>query len=167
MLLLALKRVLAGKFGVSTDTVSCVLITWSNYLYLVLGSVQIWMTREQVRRTMPVKFQQVTPNLRVIVDCTEFRRKNPKALTLHCETFSTHKNYTTFKALIGVAPSGAVTFASKVFTGPISVKELARQSGILELLEPGDEIMADKDFFFEKALVAVGAKLITSPWQAL
>lgn len=43
------ERVLAEIFQVSTSTVSRIIITWSNYLYLVLGSVQIWMTREQVR----------------------------------------------------------------------------------------------------------------------
>ncbi|CAM4571738.1 unnamed protein product [Leuciscus chuanchicus] len=67
------ERVLAELFGVSTSTVSRIIITWANYLYLVLGSIQIWMTREQVTRTMPVKFQQYCPNVRVIIDCTEFR----------------------------------------------------------------------------------------------
>ncbi|XP_048051258.1 uncharacterized protein LOC125271247 [Megalobrama amblycephala] len=159
------ERVLAEIFQVSTSTVSRITITWSNYLYLVLGSVQIWMTREQVRRTMPVKFQQYCPNVRVIIDCTEFRCESPEAITLHSETFSTYKSYTTFKALIGVAPCGAITFASKLFTGSISDKELTRQSGILNLLEPGDEVMADKGFLIGKFLEDVKAKLIIPPFK--
>ncbi|CAM4571783.1 unnamed protein product [Leuciscus chuanchicus] len=159
------ERVLAELFGVSTSTVSRIIITWANYLYLVLGSIQIWMTREQVTRTMPVKFQQYCPNVRVIIDCTEFRCESPEAITLPSETFSTYKSHTTFKALIRVAPCGAITFASKLFTGSISDKELTRQSGILNLLEPGDEVMADKGFLIGKLLEVVGAKLIIPPFK--
>ncbi|XP_035282639.1 uncharacterized protein LOC118232112 [Anguilla anguilla] len=160
-----LERVLAEVFGVSTSTVSRVIITWSNYLYLILGSVPLWMTQEQVRKTMPLKFQQYSPKLRVIIDCTEFRCESPEAITLHSETFSMYKSHTTFKALIGVAPCGAITFVSKLFTGSISDQELTKESGILALLEPGDEVMADKGFFIEKSLQEVGAKLIIPPFR--
>ncbi|KAI7802685.1 hypothetical protein IRJ41_017133 [Triplophysa rosa] len=145
------ERVLAEIFGVSTSTVSRTLITWSNYLYLVLGSVNIWMTQEQ----------QYCPNVRVIIVCTEFRCESPDALTIHSETFST------------VAPCGAITFASKLFTGSISDKELTRQSGILTLLEPGDEVMAlsaskvkkVKGFLVEKLLEDTKSKLIIHPFK--
>lgn len=159
------ERVLAEIFKVSTSTVSRIVITWSNYLYLVLGSIQIWMTQEQVRRTMPVKFQRNCPNVRVIIDCTELRCECPEAITLHSEAFSAYKSHTTFKGLIGVAPCGAITFVSKLFTGSISDKELTKQSGILGLLEPGDEVMADKGFLVGKLLEDVSAKLFIPPYK--
>ncbi|XP_076853828.1 uncharacterized protein LOC143509219 [Brachyhypopomus gauderio] len=159
------EKVLADMFEVSLSSVSRVIITWANYLYAVLGSVPIWMTREQVRRHLPSKFQKYCPNVRVILDCTELRCESPNAITLHCETFSTYKSHTTFKGLIGVSPSGVVTFVSRLFTGAISDKEITRLSGIIDLLEEGDEVMADKGFLIENLLSVAGAKLIIPPFK--
>ncbi|XP_061564142.1 uncharacterized protein LOC133419145 [Cololabis saira] len=157
------EQVLSGMFGVSTSTVNRILIIWSNYLYHVLGTVQIWMTREQVTRTMPVKVQNGCPNVRAIVGCVEFECESSETTTFQSEKLSNQKTCTKFKALIGVAPCGSITFASKLFTSSISDMELTRQSGILNLLEPGDELVADKDFVIGDLLLDVGAKLIMPP----
>ena len=60
--------------------------------------------------------------------------------------FSSYKNTTTAKGLLGIALSGAPVFISDLYTGSISDKDITRQSGILELLEKGDDYMADKGF---------------------
>jgi len=146
-------------------SVSRIIITWASYLYLVLGSLPIWMSREQVKATMPEKFRQFCPEVRVIIDYTEIRCQNPSSLTLQSEVFSSYKNTTTFKGLIGIAPCGAVTFVSSLYTGSISDQELTKQSGILDLLEPGDACMADKGFTIEKMLAERGAKLIIPPFK--
>ncbi|XP_022517989.2 uncharacterized protein LOC125801710 [Astyanax mexicanus] len=159
------EQVIADICGVSIATVSRIIITWANYLFFVLGSVPIWMSRQQVIDSMPEKFRQYSPKLRVILDCTEIRCESATSLTLHSETFSNYKNTTTFKGLLGVAPCGAVTFISSLFTGSISDKEITRQSGILELLEPEDEIMADKGFIIEDMLATKGARLIIPPFK--
>ncbi|KAG1956966.1 hypothetical protein F2P79_008413 [Pimephales promelas] len=159
------EKVLADIFKVSVSTVSRIIITWASYLYLVLGSLPIWMSREQVKATMPEKFRQFCPEVRVIIDCTEIRCQNPSSLTLQSEVFSSYKNTTTFKGLIGIAPCGAVTFVSSLYTGSISDQELTKQSGILDLLEPGDACMADKGFTMEKMLAERGAKLIIPPFK--
>lgn len=57
------------------------------------------------------------------------------------------------------------TFGSKWSTGSIFDRELTRQSGIFKLLEPGDEIMANKGFLTEKLLEDVAAKTIISSFQ--
>lgn len=79
-------------------------------------------------------------------------------------TFSNYKNDNTYKALIGISPSGAIIFVSKLYPGSISDKELTLQSGILELLEPGDSIMADKGFDIEEYLIPLGVKLNIPPF---
>ncbi len=66
-------------------------------------------------------------------------------------TFSNYKNDNTYKAL-------------KLYPGSISDKELTRQSGILDLLEPGDSIMADKGFDREQYLIPLGVKLNIPPF---
>ncbi len=159
------EKMLADIFKVSLSTVSRIIITWANYLYLILGSLPIWMSRQDVNSTMPEKFRQFCPEVRVIIDCTEIRCQNPSSLTLQSEVFSSYKNSTTFKGLIGVAPCGAVTFVSSLFTGSISDQELTKLSGILDLLEPGDACMADKGFTIKSMLAERGAKLIMPPFK--
>lgn len=159
------EKVLADMFQVSVSTVSRVVITWANYLYLLLGSLPIWMSKQQVKNTMPSKFVQYSPDVRVIIDCTEVRCQNPSSLTLQSEVFSSYKNTTTLKGLIGIAPCSAVTFVSSLFTGSISDRELTERSGLLDLLEPGDGCMADKGFTIEKLLADRGATLIIPPFK--
>ncbi|XP_039655590.1 uncharacterized protein LOC120558601 [Perca fluviatilis] len=62
---------------------------------------------------------------------------------------------TTFKGLVGISPSGLVTFVSDLYTGSISDKEITRESGILCLLEEGDEVMADKGFLIKDLLTEI------------
>jgi hypothetical protein len=42
-------------------------------------------------------------------------------------TFLSYKNNNTFKALVGISPSGVVTFVSDLYSGSISDKELTRK----------------------------------------
>ncbi|XP_023249071.1 uncharacterized protein LOC111644426 [Seriola lalandi dorsalis] len=160
------EKVLASVFGVSVSTVSRTILTWANYLYQILGSQPTWMTREQVQATMPDKFRHHCPNVRVIIDCTELRCEKPSSLTLQSETFSSYKNHTTFKGLIGIAPSGVITFISKLYTGSISDKEITIKSGLTQFLLPGDGVVADSGFLIEDLLAELGAMLIVPPIKA-
>ncbi|XP_051527262.1 uncharacterized protein LOC127425374 [Myxocyprinus asiaticus] len=159
------EKVLADLFSVNLSTVSRIIITWANYLYLFLGSIPIWATREHVNSSMPKKYKECCPNLRVILDSTEIKCVNPSSLTLQSETFSQDKNTITLKSLIGIAPNGTITFVSRLYTSCLSDKELTMLSGILDLLEPGDSVMADKSFTIEKMLKEVGASLIVPPFK--
>ena len=115
------------------------------------------MSKQQVKNTMPSKFVQYSPDVRVIIDCTEVQSMITRT--------SSYKNTTTFKALIGIAPCSAVTFVSSLFTGSISDRELTERSGLLDLLEPGDGCMAEKGFTIEKPLADRGATLIIPPFK--
>lgn len=159
------EKALADMFEVSVSTVSRIVITWANYLYLLLGSLPIWMCKQQVQETTPVEFAQYCPEVRVIVGCTEVRCQIPSSLPLQSEVVSTYRNTTTFKGLIGVAPCSAVTFVSALFTGSISHRQLTEQSGILDLLEPGDGCVADTGFPIQKLLADRGATLIIPPFN--
>lgn len=159
------EQLIADMFNVSVATVSRVTITWANYLFIVLSSINIWISQAKVKATMPQRFQKFSPNVRVILDCTEIALETASSLTLQSETYSAYKNRTTLKGLIGVAPCGLVTFISRLYTGCISDKEITRISGILSLLEPGDEVMADKVFTIQDLLDEVRAKLTIPPFR--
>ncbi|KAF3835304.1 hypothetical protein F7725_027862, partial [Dissostichus mawsoni] len=50
------------------------------------------------------------------------------------------------KALVGIAPHGAVTFVSSLYGGSVSDKEIFKQSGIAALLTENIAVMVDKGF---------------------
>ena len=85
---------------------------------------------------------------------------NPTAQQL---TFSAYKNHNTFKALVAVTPTGAISFVSSLYGGCISDRELTIKSGLLELLQPGDSVMADKGFQISDLLYDRGVDLNIPP----
>ena len=113
----------------------------------------LWPPKELVCANMPVQFQKLYPTTRVIIDATEIFISQPRLPELQQMTFSNYKNHNTFKALIGISPSRAITFVSKLFPGSISDKELTRKSSLLDLLERGDSVMADRGFDIEDDLI--------------
>ena len=148
----AFEESLAGRFNVSQATVSRVLLTWTNYLFFMFGSLNIWLHRDAVDKLMPQCFKEHFPRTRVILDCTEIYIERASSKVINSEMYSNYKGRTTLKGLIGVCPSGQITFVSNLFEGSISDKAITRESGILPLLEPGDEVMVDKGFLITDLL---------------
>jgi len=111
---------LAHLFNVSQLTVRRIFISWINYLYLKLGHINIWPSRELVDETMPQDFKAKYPSTRVIIDCVEVCCEIPSSLLLNSELFSLCKHHTTLKALVGISPKGFFTFIGQLYTGSIS-----------------------------------------------
>ena len=63
-----------------------------------------------------------------------------------------------------MSPGGAITFVSKLFPGSISDKELTRKSGLLDLLQSGDSVMADRGFDIQDDLTPLGIKVNIPPF---
>ena len=76
---------------------------------------------------MSETFKQTYPD----TDCTELFRQRHSLLSIQSSLYSSSKYRVTYKGLIGIAPSGAVTFASNLYPGSISDKEIVRRSGLL------------------------------------
>lgn len=155
---------LAHRFNIHISSVSRKLITWTNFLYFLLGSQVIWPSREMVQKFMPEGFKNHYKSTRVILDCTEIFAQTPTSLLLQSQLYSSYKSNTTLKGLVGITPYGAICFVSSLYTGGISDKEITRCSGILDLLEPGDSVMADKGFDIEDLLKDKGVELNIPPF---
>ena len=136
---------LAHRFGISQSTVSRIFITWICFLYFKLKDINIWPSRAQVNKYMPNNFKSMYPTTRCIIDATEIFIQipsNPQAQQL---TFSSY------------------CFVSNLYGGNISDRELTKQSGLLDLLEPGDSVMADRGFTIADMLDVRGVMLNIPP----
>lgn len=148
-------------FDISISTTSRYIITWSNLCYFALGSIPIWPSREQVDKAMPESFKRTYPSTRCIIDCTEMYCQRPSSLATQSALYSQYKSHVTYKGLLGIAPSGAITFVSQLFDGSMSDKEIVRKSGFLQkyLWDTGDSVMADRGFLIENDLKQFGVNL--------
>ena len=155
---------LAHLYGVAQSTISRLFVTWVNFMYLKFGQICIWPSQQTVRETMPSTFTAKYPKTRVIIDCTEVRCEMPSSLLMNSELFSSYKNHVTLKALVGISPSGAITFISQLYTGSISDREIVTRSGFLsQEFEEGDCVMADKGFQIQD-LLPLGVTLNIPPF---
>ena len=154
----------AWLFNLSKSTASRYIITWANFISLhsfKLGCVPIWPTKEIVIKTMPECFKATYPNTRVIIDCTELFCQKPSSLTIQSSLFSHYKHRITYKGLVGISPSGAITFISELYDGSTSDVEIVKRCGILnkELWSKDVEVMADRGFTIKKQLEPLGVTL--------
>ena len=74
--------------------------------------------------------------------------------------YSNYKHHTTYKFLVGVTPSGYVAFVSDVLGGRARDKHITLSSKLLDSMEPGDAVMADRGFLIDDDLKARGITLI-------
>lgn len=78
-------------------------------------------------------------------------------MVLNSEMYSSYKSHTSYKGYVVIAPSGEIIHVSALFEG--SDKELVKRSGLLPLLEPGDQLMADKGFNIKVLLEPIGCEI--------
>ena len=145
---------LGVRFSVCPSTISNVTITWINVLHEVLYAGFLKDKIPSVsknRMCLPTCFSNFS-NCRIILDCTEIQREVPSNMESQSATFSHYKQRHTFKGLIGVAPNGVITYASGLYPGSTSDKAIVRHCGILNFMEPGDLIIADKGFLIQSIL---------------
>ncbi|KAL4009131.1 hypothetical protein ACER0C_002983 [Sarotherodon galilaeus] len=123
---------LSTRFNCSTATVTNIFTTIVSALYdiLYIGMLENNIpSRAKNQTSLPDCFQPFS-NCRIVLDCTEF----------------SYKRRTTLKALIGVAPNGVITFVSNLYGGSASDKAITADCGVLQHLQPGDMVIADKGF---------------------
>jgi hypothetical protein len=138
-------EVLSDIFGVHASAISRIFSTWINFLYQELRFLISWPSREQIIKSLPKQFKHF-PKTRSIIDCTEFFIQKPSLPSSQCITWSQYKHRNTFKALVSISPTGTFTFFSKLFSGCISDRRIVEESGFLDKIEHGDDIMADRGF---------------------
>ena len=68
-------------------------------------------------------------------------------------TWSDYKHHNTIKPLVGISPSGFITFLSSCYGRRASDKFITMDSGFYDLLERDDVVMADRGFQIHKGML--------------
>ena len=154
---------LALRFGVSDSLVSSIFFTWIRLMRLELSCLIIWPPKEIVRANLPDCFKKYYPKVRCIIDCSEVFIETPSSLELQARCYSDYKHNTTVKFLVGITPNGMFSNISPCYGGRASDKFIVKDCGFLKLIEPYDQIMADRGFKIWKDLMMVQARLAIPP----
>ena len=157
-----LNEVLGDIFGVSSSSVSIIFNTWIKLLSQELRPLVFYPDKFITREKLPKQLSHYT-HLRCTLDCTEVYIERPRHQELQALTWSDYKRHNTIKFLVGIAPNGHISFLSDTWGGRASDQHIVRQSGFLELVEPGDVIMADRGFTIREDLLLRGATLEIPP----
>ncbi|XP_062568176.1 uncharacterized protein LOC134230395 isoform X1 [Saccostrea cucullata] len=155
---------LADIFGVSNTRVSQIFTTWVNFMYHILTPLLVWPSTPVIKKFLPKSFKLTFPNTVCIIDCTEFFIQKPRSPSAQSRTYSTYKHHNTYKALIGIMPSGAIIFISDLWGGNTSDRYITKNCGFLDFVRPGHEIMADRGFLIRDLLLERHAKLVIPPF---
>ena len=133
-------------------------------MYFKFGHINIWPLREVIDRTCLKHLRKKKyGSTRVIIGCTEVRCQMPSSLQLYGELFSSYKNHTTLKGLVGISPGGAITFVSQFYTGSIPDREIVRSGLWICPFQDKDSVMADKGFTISD-LLPLGVSLNLPPF---
>ncbi|KAK3725309.1 hypothetical protein QZH41_002598 [Actinostola sp. cb2023] len=154
------ERDLAHRFGISEGTVSIIVRTWLKFLRGEFGPLIRLPEKDINKFYSPLAFKELYPDIVIVVDCTEVEMERPSALNNQSACYSSYKSRPTMKALLGITPSGVLAFVSDFFPGSPSDKEITIKSNFLDILTPGDAVMADKGFNVQDELASVGATLV-------
>ena len=111
--------------------------------------------KDIVKANLPQSFK-CFPRTRVIIDCTEIHVEKAFSPAAQRATWSSYKHANTFKLLVGIMPSGAITFLSKLYSGSIFDHAIVKQSKFVDNVEEGDDMMADRGFNIRHLLFKKG-----------
>ena len=151
---------LSVLFSLHRTTISKIFLETLNILVQACANSVRWIDQDIVRQTTPECFKPDYANVRTIIDCTEFPIQIPHGIDNRVYTYSHYKKGFTCKALIGCTPSGYINFKSKCSGGRKSDAQLTLESGLIDLLDDGDVILADKGFPDIKSVIDESGKKI-------
>ena len=140
-------------FAIPPSNVSNIFASWIRFLSQCLTPLVMWPGREEVSAHSPNSFK-IHPKTRCIIGCVEY------AVEKQLRPVAQWSNRTkTLKQLVGIMPNGVFTYLSKVYCGSLSHLQLVQKSDFLDMVEEGDDIMADWRFDIKHLLSRKNATL--------
>ena len=142
-------RFVARQLGINQAQFSFMFTTWINFLSHELEDLIKVLTAKAALRGA-ASFKDFA-DTRMVIDCTEIFSERPSGLKARQQLFSNYKHHNTVKFLVGCSTNGSVTFVSSAWQGRTSDKKITCD-GCLDVLSPGDAVMADRGFLVEDEL---------------
>ena len=99
---------------------------------------------------MPEVFRSSFPKCVAIVDCFEISMERSVDFNARASSWSNYKQ-NTVKYLMAVTPQGSISLLSVGYGGRAPDKQITEESGLLDLLLPGDQVLADRGFTVQAA----------------
>ncbi|XP_019733909.1 uncharacterized protein LOC109520836 [Hippocampus comes] len=143
---------LSRYFHTSESTALKIVLYWIDMLAKVLRHSIPWLPKEIIQATMPNEFRERFPNMTCFVGYSESILQKREG---RCPS-------TTVKYLLAVAPCGLIMFMSSAYTGRRDHRDMVRDSGLLHLLMPGDEVMTQGGFAIKELLFERQVKLVVT-----
>lgn len=169
---------LAYRFGVKVSTVTRTVHRIINIMFTTLVPTAVfWPSRVELRKNLPEAVKRTHPDCAVIIDCFTVCQEKAVTMDTHRQAGRSTREMTTsssqsalvseLKYVIGIAPQGAVIFASRGAPGNTNDKTLVESCGLLRKLLPGDVVLAERDFDIKDLVGAHRAELAitTSEFQ--
>lgn len=153
---------LALLYGMHQSTIADRFYQVVNQIYPFMKSLVTWPDRENLKKHMPAAFRaKYGDKATIILDCFEVPIESPRSeeMTSNANVYSYYKHHKTIKILAGVAPNGVYSFISEAFGGRTSDQKVTEMSGILDLIQDGDFVLADRGFLIEELLKQKNASL--------
>ena len=150
---------LAYRWGVSISTVTRMFHKWIDVMNERMGFLIKWPNRDILRHNLPQVFKDTKPATICIIDCSEIFIERSTSFEVRAKTYSQYKKHNIAKFLIGITPCGTISYVSRCWGGRVSDRYLTQRCGFLELLQPGDLVLADRGFNIEEDLNFHGTKL--------
>ena len=156
---------LAVRFDVSRSTVSNVVHTFIAALHELLfkGILSVTIpSQRKCKGSMPKSFEEFS-SARIAMDAIEITQDIPSDLQKQAASYSRYKSRHTLKAVTCVAPNAALVFSSELYPGSTSDVAIVEHCKLLDQMEPGDLILADKGFTIH-GLLKQGVSLNIPPF---
>lgn len=151
-------------FGISRKLVKNYFIHTLHELCVVLSPQIRWPSKDKTLENIP-KFSEKYKNTKIVLDCLEISMRRSKCLKCRIPTFSNYKSSHIVKFMLGVTPSGLISFISKAYGGRASDKQIFIKSRLLERLKRSvDAVMVDRGFLIDRECAEYDVKLIRPPF---
>ena len=154
---------LSIMFGIWNSTVSQVFSTMIRFLFYHLKDMTPWLPKDAVELFTPLDFKSKYSGTRVILDGTEFFVQKPSVVQDQSATWSSYKNHSTLKSMIGISPRGVVTHVSQTYGGCTSDRQIIERSDLVKkgMFEKGNSIMADRGIMVQDIFACIDVKVNT------